>query len=129
MSAADVPAHPTVQRPLVGKILFWLGGVTGIVYLLAGVLGGWWPGHWDDASASDQVVWIALLVGGGIALLAGLRLIDRSRWAGAALISAGALVGALPIFWTGIVLLAAVALVVLSVLYARRLSAARSRAA
>jgi hypothetical protein len=129
MSAADVSAHPTVQRPLVGKILFWLGGVTGIVYLLAGVLGGWWPGHWDDASASDQVVWIALLVGGGIALLAGLRLIDRSRWAGAALISAGALVGALPIFWTGIVLLAAVALVVLSVLYARRLSAARTGAA
>ena len=103
--------------------LFGLGTVTGIVYLAAGVLGAWWPGHWDDAPASDQVIWAVLLIGGGVALLAGLRLIERSPWLGAVLVSVGAVAGALVVFWTIIVLAVAVALVVLSVVYARRASA------
>jgi hypothetical protein len=100
--------------------LFWLGWFTGVAYLIIGVLGGWWPGHWDDAAALDQILWIVFLVGGGIFLLAGLRIIDRSRWPGAVLVSVGAVAGALVIFWTGVALIVAVALVVLSVLYARR---------
>ena len=91
--------------------LFGLGTVTGIVYLAAGVLGAWWPGHWDDAPASDQVIWAVL------------RLIERSPWLGAVLVSVGAVAGALVVFWTIIVLAVAVALVVLSVVYARRASA------
>ena len=103
------------------KTLFVLGWITGVAYVVIGVLGGWWPKHWgDDAAASDQIVWIVLLAGGGLLLLAGLRVIDRSRWPGALLVSVGAVTGALAIFWTGVVLLVAVALVVLSVLYARR---------
>jgi hypothetical protein len=65
----------------VRSALFWLGTITGIAYLLIGALGAWWPGHWDDAAASDQILWGALLMGGGVALLAGLRIIERSpRW-------------------------------------------------
>lgn len=106
----------------VRSALFWLGGVTGVAYLLAGALGGWWPGHWDDAPAADQVIWIVLLVGGGVAILAGLRVIERSpRW-GAILVSVGAVAGALVLFWTVIVMLVAVALAVLSVAYGRRLA-------
>lgn len=106
----------------VRSALFWLGGLTGVAYVLAGVLGGWWPGHWDDAAAGDQIIWIVLLVGGGVALLAGLRLIERSpRW-GAILVSVGAVAGALVLFWTVIVVVVAVALAVLSVVYGRRLA-------
>jgi ABC-type antimicrobial peptide transport system permease subunit len=107
----------------VRRTLFWLGGFTGIAYLIIGIVGGVLPQHWEEATLSDRVVWTALLVGAGVAVLAGLRLIDRSRWAGAALISVGAVVGALPIFWTGLVLLVAPALVLLSILHARRLAA------
>ena len=102
--------------------LFWLGTITGVAYLVIGALGAWWPGHWDDAAAIDQVLWGALLVGGGMALLTGLRIIDRSpRW-GAILVAVGAVAGALVIFWTVIVIIVAVTLAVLAVIYARRLA-------
>lgn len=102
--------------------LFWLGTITGVAYLVIGALGAWWPGHWDDAAASDQILWGALLIGGGVALLAGLRIIERTpRW-GAILVAVGAVAGALVIFWTVIVILVAVTLAVLAVVYARRLA-------
>lgn len=102
--------------------LFWLGTITGVAYLLIGALGAWWPGHWDDAAAGDQIIWGALLIGGGVALLAGLRIIDRTpRW-GAIFVAVGAVAGALVIFWTVIVILVAVTLAVLAVIYARRLT-------
>ena len=63
-----------------------------------------------------------MLIGGAILLFAGLRISRRSPWGGFALISAGALAGALPIFWTLIAVVLAIALVVLSFLYARRVS-------
>jgi hypothetical protein len=108
--------------------LFWLGYLTSAAYLFAGIAGGIWPGHWDDTGAADQILWVVLLVGGALLLLAGLRLIERSPWPGAALVSIGAVAGALVIFWTFVVLIAAVALVVLAVVYARRLSRAPSAA-
>jgi hypothetical protein len=97
-----------------------LGLFVGVAYVIVGIAGGYWPGHWDDAAASDQIVWVLLLVGGGAAVLAGLRFLPRSPKAGATLISLGAVLGALPIFWALLPLLLAVALIVLSVMYARR---------
>jgi hypothetical protein len=102
------------------KALLWLGGFTGVAFLAIGIAGGIWPGHWDDAPASDQILWVVFGVGGGLAILAGLRLFARSAWTGAALVSVGAIVGALPIFWAILPLLLAVALIVLSILCARR---------
>ena len=102
------------------KVLVVLGFFVAVAYLLVGIIGGLSLSHWDEASASDQILWVSLLVGGAILILAGLRISRRSPWGAAALISVGALAGALPIFWTLIALVLAVALVVLSLLYARR---------
>ena len=104
----------------VEKALVVLGFFTAVAYLLVGIIGGLSLSHWDEASASDQILWASLLIGGAILIIAGLRISRRSPWAAAALISVGALVGALPIFWTLIALVLAVALIVLSLLYARR---------
>ena len=104
------------------KALFGLGAVAGVAFIVVGIAGGIWPGHWDDAPASDQIIWVVLGVGGGVAVLGGLRLLRRSPWGGAALVSLGAVAGALPVFWALLPLLVAIALVVLSVLYARRAS-------
>jgi uncharacterized membrane protein YdbT with pleckstrin-like domain len=61
-----------------------------------------------------------LLIAGGLVVLTGLRMLRRAPVRGATLVSLGAVVGALPIFWALLPLLLAVALIVLSVLYARR---------
>jgi hypothetical protein len=104
--------------------LLGLGWFAVIAFTLVGVVGGAWPGAWDESSATDQIVFVVLSVGGAALLAGGLWLIDRARWPGAALVSIGAIVGALPIFWTLIALVVAAALVVLSVMYARRAPAA-----
>ena len=102
------------------KALVVLGFFTAVAYLLVGIIGGLSLSHWDEASAGDQVLWVVLLVGGAILIIAGLRISRRSPWGGAALISIGALAGALPIFWTLVAVLVAISLVVLSIVYARR---------
>lgn len=104
------------------KALVVLGFFTAVAYLLVGIIGGLSLSHWDEASTSDQIIWVVFLVGGAILLLAGLRISQRTPWGGFALISAGALAGALPIFWTLIAVVVAIALVVLSFLYARRMT-------
>jgi hypothetical protein len=109
-----------MQQGGLEKALRGLGMFTGIAYLVVGVAGAIWPGHWDEAAASDQIVWAVLLIAGGAMVLAGLRMLNRAPARGATLLSIGAVVGALPIFWALLPLLLAVALVVLSVLYARR---------
>ena len=109
-----------MQQSGLEKALRGLGMFTGVAYLIVGVAGAIWPGHWDDAAASDQIVWAVLLIAGGLLVLAGLRLLRRAPARGATLVSIGAVIGALPIFWALLPLLLAVALIVLSVLYARR---------
>jgi hypothetical protein len=106
------------------RVLGVLAAVTGVIYLVVGVAGGIWPGHWDDTGAGDQILWFVFGTGGGLLLLAGLRQIDRSAKLAATLISVGGIVGALPIFWTVVPLLLALVLIVLSVLHVRRVSAA-----
>ena len=108
----------------VEKVLVVLGAFVAAAYVIIGIIGGLLASHWEEASTSDRVIWSVLLVGGGILLFLGLRMSRRSPWLGAALISIGAVVGALPIFWTLIAIVVAVVLVVLSVIYARRASGA-----
>jgi len=108
------------RRSGLEKVLLGLGMFTGIAYLIVGVGGAIWPGHWDEAAASDQILWAVFLIVGGLLLLAGLRLLRHAPGRGATLVSIGAVLGALPIFWALLPLLLAIALVVLSVLYARR---------
>ena len=106
------------------KSLLILGAAAGTAYLVAGILGGaFWPSHWEEASRADQVLWLVFLAGGGVLVLTGLRLFERSPRTGATLISVGAVAGAVPLFWTLAVPLVAIALVVLSIKYARRVAA------
>ena len=100
--------------------LFIFGSIVGIAYVAAGIAGGIWPGHWDDAPASDQIIWVVLLVVGGLLILAGLRGFPRSPWAGAGLIGVGAILGGLVLFWTIVVLVAALVLIVWTIVAARR---------
>ena len=112
------------RRSGLEKALLGLGIFTGIAYVIVGVAGAIWPGHWDEAAASDQILWAVFLIAGGLLVLAGLRLLHHAPGRGATLVSLGAVLGALPIFWALLPLFLAIALLVLSVLYARR--AARS---
>ena len=74
-------------------MLFILGGFTAVTYLLVGIVAGVSPMMWEESSATDQVLWIVILVGGGLLLVAELWLVKRSPWVGAALISLGGVVG------------------------------------
>ena len=116
------------RRSGLEKALLGLGMFTAIAYLFVGVAGAIWPGHWDEAAASDQILWAVFLIVGGLLVLAGLRLLHDAPGRGAALVSLGAVLGALPIFWALLPILLALTLIVLSVLYARR-AARSSRAA
>lgn len=111
-----------MQTPSV--VLLRLGWVAAIVYLGFGLVLGFLPSHWDEASLSDQVLYILFLVGGALLLVAGLRLFPRMPALGALLVSVGGLAGAAPLFWTLVLPLAAIALIVLSVRDARRAQAA-----
>jgi hypothetical protein len=110
----------TIGRTTLERVLLGLGAFTGIAYLIIGVAGAIWPGHWDEAAATDQILWAVFLCAGGLMVLAGLGLLRRSPAGSATLVSIGAILGALPIFWALLPLLLAIALIVLSVLYARR---------
>jgi|SRR5207253_9079074 len=103
------------------KGFFVLGTVVGAVYILVGVIVGALPALWEDSSTGGRVFWIVFLVGAGVLVLAGLRIFERSRWAGAALVSVGAIVGGLVLAWSIAAPIAAIALIVLSVVCARRL--------
>ena len=102
------------------KVLLRLGWVAAIVYLAFGLIFGFLPSHWDEASLTDQVLYIVFLVGGGLILVARLRVFpSRPVW-GAVLVSVGALAGAAPLFWTLVLPLIAIALIVLSIRDVRR---------
>ena len=101
-----------------------VGGVLGVAYLAAGIVGGI-AGEWDDTATGERVLWMSFLAGGGALLLAGLwALRGASPWLAAGLISVGALAGAIAVFWSVFVPLGAILLVVLSVVRARRITAA-----
>lgn len=105
------------------KGLSVLGTAVGAVYILVGVIVGALPAVWEDSSTGGRVFWILFLVGAGVLVLAGLRIFDRLPRAGAALVSVGAIVGGLVLAWSIAAPIAAIALIVLSVVCARRLPA------
>ena len=111
----------------VPKLLRNLGYFVAVAYVVVGIVAVFWPG-WDNANRSDQAVLIALMVGGAVLLVAGLRLFPRSNWGGAVLVSVGAFFGALPIFWTFVALVLAVVIAVLAVRHASEPGRAARRA-
>ena len=97
-----------------------LGGLLAAAYLLGGILGGLLIDWEDGGGDNDRWFWILFLLAGGLLVVVGLIVANRSRWLAAALLSLGALVGAVVTFWTIVIPIAAAGLIVLSVLWARR---------
>lgn len=88
--------------------------VLALGYAAAGI--GGWLGDVTDGDGSDLAYWLVFLLGGATLLLAGLYLVGRWSPASVALVSVGALAGALALVWTVLVPLLAVVLIVLAVL-------------
>ena len=109
---------PPMANGSLNEALFGIGVFTGVAYIIVGIAGGIWPGHWDDTGASDQILWVVFGVGGGLILLDWSPIAFPLAWLRAQRAWVlGALLGALPIFWTLVPLILAVALIVLSVMY------------
>lgn len=103
------------------KGLTVLGTVAGAVYILVGVVVGAWPSVWDETETGGRVFWILFVVGAGVLVLVGLRIFDRAPRSGAALVSLGAIIGGLVLAWSIVAPVAAIVLIGLSVLCARRI--------
>lgn len=115
-----------MSTQVTSRALLRLGWVVAVFYLVFGLVIGLLPSHWDEASLTDQVFYIVFVVGGGVLLAVGLRVFEQAAWPGAALVSVGAVAGAVPLFWTLLLPLFAIALLVLSVRDARRAQPARN---
>lgn len=88
------------------SVLYLVGAIGGVVFL-------------DFDSARDVVLWIAFLVVGAALMLAGQLALPRGGRS-AALVSIGAAMGGLPLFWTLLVPVAVAAVIACSVALARR---------
>ena len=100
----------------VAVITRWLAILLVAVYTIVGFVGLFA----DIEPTRDRVIFVVLLWGGAFLVLAGLATFASSRWLSAVLVSAGAAAGALAMFWSILVPVAAIALAVLSVIRARQ---------
>ena len=75
----------------------------------------------DEGSAT--VSWLVFLLGGAAFMVVGTFLLKSPAWLSAALVSLGASIGGLPLFWTIIVPLASAVVIASSVALARQRSA------
>lgn len=87
-----------------------------VLYALAAVAG---RALIDFGSTRDLVLWTLLLVAGAVLLAIGQLLASRGARS-AALVSIGAVLGGLPLFWTVLVPVAAATVVACSIALARR---------
>jgi hypothetical protein len=113
-----------MNTQMVQRALLVLGSITAVVFLVATVLVGDIRLSEAGASTTEPVMWRIVLVAGGLLIITGLWLVRRSPWAGAGLISLGAVAGTVPIFWTVVMPFVALALVALSAVNARSTAAA-----
>jgi hypothetical protein len=91
-----------------------------ILYALAAVAG---LALLDFDTTRSIVLWATLLTGGAALMLVG-QLAIPAGWLSAALISVGAALGGLPLFWTLLVPIAVAAVIACSIALARRRTAA-----
>jgi hypothetical protein len=98
-----------------------LAAVLGVGYIAAGVAGAAFDVTGGDGS--DLAFWLVFLVGGGALVLIGSFVLGSRPVLSAVLTSVGALAGAVAVFWSVIVPVLALALVVLSIARVRRAAA------
>jgi hypothetical protein len=101
--------------------MFWIAATMAATGLAFGILKALF-GDWD--STGDRVVLAALVAGGGALIAIGLLAFSRAPWIGATLVSVGAVTCATGVFWTLLLPVLALVLVVLSFLHARSLARA-----
>jgi hypothetical protein len=106
-----------VDRDRIATATAVLGVVLGVGYMAAGIAG--WILDATDGDNRNLAFWLALLVGGGAAILLGVFR-TRSPALSIALTAIGAFAGALALFWSILVPILAAALIVLVVLRSRR---------
>jgi hypothetical protein len=97
------------------RVLSWLAVV---LYVGVGTL----ELLFADGPLGHRVLFAAVLTGFAVLVLSGVRLIGSRPWIGVAVASVGAVLGGFALFWTVAAIALAVAIVVLSVLVARRSS-------
>ena len=90
------------------------------LYVVAAVAGSLFI---DFDTTRDGVLWFAFLCGGAVLMIVGQLAARSSGWLSAVLVSIGAAVGGLPLFWTIIVPVAVAAVTACSIALARRRSA------
>jgi hypothetical protein len=88
-------------------------------YVVAAVAGAAFLTDSGSATAS----WLTFLVGGAVCMLLGTFVLKTPPWLSAALVSVGASIGGLPLFWTVIVPLASAVVIASSIALARQSSA------
>jgi hypothetical protein len=99
-------------------VTFWLAAFDAAVCSGFGILKPL-VGTWN--SQTDRLIFGLLVGGGGLLLVAGLIVFRRSPWGSAVLIGLGAVGGALGLFWTILIPILAIVLIILCVSRARRL--------
>jgi uncharacterized membrane protein len=106
-----------MREDRLSAVAFWLTAFLAAVDLGFGVLH---PliGDWD--SDTDRLVFGLLVGGGGVLLVVSLVVFRRSPWRAAVLGGIGAIAGALGLFWTIVIPILAIVLIVLSLLRVRR---------
>ena len=97
-----------------------LGAILGVGYIIAGVMGA--AAGVTDGDGSGLAFWLGLLAGGGALVLIGAYALESRPVLSAVLTSVGALAGAVAVFWSVIVPVLALVLVVLCIARARRAS-------
>lgn len=95
-----------------------LGLLLGIGYIAAGLIG--WIADVTDGDGSDLAFWLTFLVGGGVLVLLGTWGREAWRWGAVALLTIGALAGAVALIWSIIAPLLAVVLIALAIVSVRR---------
>lgn len=88
-------------------------------YLVAAATGALFLTDSGSATAS----WLTFLVGGAALMLVGTFVLKAPPWLSATLVSVGASIGGLPLFWTVIVPLASAVVIASSIALARQRSA------
>jgi hypothetical protein len=94
-----------------------IGGLLALAAAILGIIFGVGE-DWD--SSGERAAWWILTVGGAVLLAAGLWYAARSRGIAAGLIIVGALMAGVGIFWSVIVPLAAIVVIVLTIIWLRR---------
>jgi hypothetical protein len=101
------------------KSLRIVGWLTAALFVVVGIA----EATYANGTRAHQTLFFVALTFFAALIVAGMNVLQRRPRLGAALTSLGAILGGIALFWTGVALLLAIAIVTLSVVCGRRLAA------